>query len=60
VRYAPKLDYREFFTNMTAVFPTTCGVGFHTETVSGSAELSLDPSREPNRAKWQDRHIIPD
>ncbi len=41
-------------------FACVSSVGHPTETFSGSAELSLDPSRVPKRQKWQDPGIIPE
>ena len=60
MKYAQNEDKRHLFINVTTVLPPSGGVGLQTETFSGSAEVSLRPSRVPKRSKWQDRRIIPD
>jgi hypothetical protein len=48
------------FHQRDEVFPVLGGAGFHTETFSRSAELSIGPSRVPKRVAWRDHLIIPD
>jgi hypothetical protein len=58
-RYPQKQGNTGLFSNMTPVLLALGRVGFHKATFSGPAEPSLDPSRLPNRSKWQNRRIIP-
>ena len=50
----------DFVINVTTVLPPSGGVGLQAETFSGSAKVSLRPSRVPRDSKGQGCRMIPD
>jgi hypothetical protein len=60
VKYAQKQDFRDLFHQHDDGFACVRSGRLRAEASSGSAELSLNPSRVAKRSKWQDRGIIPE